>query len=378
MVLSQERPQAFTAMVLIPANAKMGVTRLRIAVKSGGFPSPCEIFALGEVEDYTVQIGETTNACINDTEAPVFSACPANISLTTTGSTAIAVWTTPTATDNCSIPSVSSLFSSGQAFPIGATTVIYTATDATGNRATCQFTVTISQEITGGLNDIGLTINTNLTTFQNYMPVRYTITAKNNGTQAMSHIKIQFRFPEKTVAGGAVDATNGLWEEWCAGDIRCFTWSIPRLEGNGTARLTVPLFILDATTPIVAQTQLLSSTPTDSFSENNTASVTIHPITSPQAAVKNTPPQYLPLVIQSLSPNPTDGELRVALKSLIEKEVFLDISDAAGKVVRTEKVMVEKGTNRLFLDMSVLPPGIYFILPRTPLAKGQPIKFVKV
>ncbi len=86
-----------------------------------------------------------TNPCTNDIVAPVFSNCPANISLVTTGNTAVATWTAPTATDNCSTPTVTSTHTSGTTFIIGTTTVSYTATDAKGNKATCSFTITVTK-----------------------------------------------------------------------------------------------------------------------------------------------------------------------------------------------------------------------------------------
>jgi hypothetical protein len=49
-----DNEQAFT----VPANAKLGKTRLRIAMKVGSYPSPCETFERGEVEDYTLNILE--------------------------------------------------------------------------------------------------------------------------------------------------------------------------------------------------------------------------------------------------------------------------------------------------------------------------------
>jgi HYR domain/Secretion system C-terminal sorting domain len=88
--------------------------------------------------------------CLNDAIAPVLTSCPTNISLTTSNTTSICSWTEPKATDNCSTPSVSYTTSptvgltKGVAFPIGVTTVTYTATDAKGNKATCSFTVTVT------------------------------------------------------------------------------------------------------------------------------------------------------------------------------------------------------------------------------------------
>ncbi len=87
------------------------------------------------------------NLCANDAVPPTFNNCPANISITTANTTAVATWTAPTATDNCSTPSVSSNFTSGQTFGIGTTPVIYTARDSANNTSQCQFTVTIKQVI---------------------------------------------------------------------------------------------------------------------------------------------------------------------------------------------------------------------------------------
>jgi hypothetical protein len=87
------------------------------------------------------------NPCLTDAEPPSFTNCPANITVTTPSTTAVANWTAPTATDNCSTPSVSANFSSGQSFPIGLSNVVYTAVDAAGNRSECRFSVTVTQVI---------------------------------------------------------------------------------------------------------------------------------------------------------------------------------------------------------------------------------------
>ena len=96
-----------------------------------------------------------SSACTTDNIPPVLTACPANMNLTTTTTSAAATWTAPTATDNCSTPSVSFTTSptgltNGGVFPIGTNTVTYTATDAKNNTATCRFTITVTQQTTGG------------------------------------------------------------------------------------------------------------------------------------------------------------------------------------------------------------------------------------
>lgn len=46
----------FSKTFSIPLTASTGATRLRISAKYGGYPTPCETFSYGEVEDYTLNI----------------------------------------------------------------------------------------------------------------------------------------------------------------------------------------------------------------------------------------------------------------------------------------------------------------------------------
>ncbi len=52
---------------VVPANALTGTTRMRVSMKKGTAPSPCEIFNNGEVEDYTVHILPPKNMAANVT-----------------------------------------------------------------------------------------------------------------------------------------------------------------------------------------------------------------------------------------------------------------------------------------------------------------------
>ena len=131
----------------IPASALLGATVMRVSMKKDAYATACETFAAGEVEDYSLilQAG-SGNPCANDVTPPTLSACPQNINVQTEGTTAIAVWTVPTATDNCTPnPTVTSNFTSGQSFSIGNTTVIYTAKDSSNNTATCNFIISTAK-----------------------------------------------------------------------------------------------------------------------------------------------------------------------------------------------------------------------------------------
>lgn len=90
---------------------------------------------------------------VEDNTAPVFTTCPADVTLAATGPacTAVYTWDEPIAVDNCSLSSLVSSHSSGDDFPIGTTTVTYTATDASGNAEICSFVVTVTNNVTPSL-----------------------------------------------------------------------------------------------------------------------------------------------------------------------------------------------------------------------------------
>jgi len=112
---------------------------------------PGDSFPLGTtVVTYTVRdkVGNVVTCSfkvtIRDISPPVFTNCPTNITVEAGDAcSAIATWPAPVVTDNCSA-GVTSTHNPGTAFPIGTTTVTYTAIDTKANRATCTFKVIVA------------------------------------------------------------------------------------------------------------------------------------------------------------------------------------------------------------------------------------------
>lgn len=77
--------------------------------------------------------------------APPTISCPANIteSPTTFDCNPAVSWVPPTPTDNCGSATATGTANPGDNFPVGTTTVTYTATDQAGNTSTCSFDVTV-------------------------------------------------------------------------------------------------------------------------------------------------------------------------------------------------------------------------------------------
>ncbi|MNS10466.1 HYR domain protein [compost metagenome] len=97
---------------------------------------------------------QTQNVVIKDITAPVLAGMPSNITQASDAGScdAVATWTAPTASDNCGV-TVTSSHNPGDTFPLGMTTVTYTATDAAGNTDVESFTVTVVNQTPIAVND---------------------------------------------------------------------------------------------------------------------------------------------------------------------------------------------------------------------------------
>ncbi|MCF8223454.1 MAG: gliding motility-associated C-terminal domain-containing protein, partial [Bacteroidales bacterium] len=85
---------------------------------------------------------------IEDVIQPVISGCPSDITVPVDAGScdAAVLWTEPTATDNCSLADFSGSHTPGSIFPVGVTTVTYTATDDCGNTSICSFDITVTDD----------------------------------------------------------------------------------------------------------------------------------------------------------------------------------------------------------------------------------------
>jgi hypothetical protein len=262
-------------------------------------------------------------------------------------------------------------------FPIGRTTLVYAG--ANGNTET--IVVNVTRQTTGGA-DIALSIAATPAVYRQFSNNVFRVSARNTGSTAFTNVRIELPFPAKTSNGGNATASVGTWSEWCPGR-QCFEWTIPTLAPNSTATLDLPLFVLDATAPIVATTRLLASTPADGNTANNTASVTVtsamplQGVGNQALAIRQKPTQRIPVVLHNLYPSLTEGDLMVELESLIEKSVQFYIYTAAGKRVVTETRAIEKGKNLVPFDVYSLPSGVYFIQTDAGVGRGAPIRFSK-
>jgi uncharacterized repeat protein (TIGR01451 family) len=325
----------------------------------------------------TLSGGIITNACDNDIIAPVFANCPSNINLTTENNTAIGNWTAPTATDNCSTPSVSSNFPSVYAFPIGATTVIYTARDAKGNQATCNFIVTVSKNIITPTGiDLDVKVSAPSPNYRIYTPIAFTASVTNLGTSRASNIKIDIPYPTGCVQGGNAVTNNGYYTGYWANCTNCGLWVIPELAAGQTATLAMPVFPLDANGAKTAKAKLLSLDQTDGNAANNEGNFTVSPTTNIQI-----PPTQTAQIVREFaftaSPNPFVETLELKVAAVEEKEANILIYNNLGKLIKSEKHRMTKGINKIKMDGTGFTEGFYFIVLKMPNVRDMYVKVLK-
>jgi len=140
----------------------------RVTIASGSDTSTLTISNVQSTDAGTYTV-ETTGACGTATQnatltldsTPPTITCPANITVEPTcPSGAVVTYTAPIGTDNCpgATTARTAGLASGSVFPIGTTTVTYTVTDASGNTASCSFTVTV-KTVFQTIEDLKTSIN---------------------------------------------------------------------------------------------------------------------------------------------------------------------------------------------------------------------------
>jgi hypothetical protein len=155
-------------------------------------------------------VGTTTVACttamggncgftvtVNDTQPPAIT-CPANITVVGT----VVTYPPPAASDNCPGVTTSCSPASGSTFPAGATTVTCTATDASGNTATCSFGVmTFDVCLQDDSNATRVLLFSSVTGDYIFCCGQFTLSGKGSVTKQGGNITLQHNTSDRRVLG---------------------------------------------------------------------------------------------------------------------------------------------------------------------------------
>ncbi|HLP10576.1 MAG TPA: HYR domain-containing protein [Flavobacteriales bacterium] len=149
------------------ASDNCGIASLTPSVVSGSsFPVGTTTVTYTATDIHGLITTASFTVTVTDNILPTISGMPSNQTLSASAGTcgAVATWTTPTASDNCGIASLTGTSTSGSTFPVGVTTVTYTATDVNGNISTANFTITVNDTQLPTISGTPSNITTNATT----------------------------------------------------------------------------------------------------------------------------------------------------------------------------------------------------------------------
>ena len=182
---------------------------------------------------------------VMDMQTPVIN-CPSNIAVNTAAGTcaAIVTYATPAFGDNCPGATIQRTagLASGSSFPRGVTSIIHVVTDASGNTATCNFTVTVSDK------EKPVITSCPVVPIQCYVPNNiYTIpllTATDNcGVQS-----ITYTVSGATVRNGTGSNASGIFNP----GINTISWTVNDINGNiSSCNTSVKIDKVDALIPDV-------------------------------------------------------------------------------------------------------------------------------
>jgi len=167
-----------------------------------------------------VREGATVASCsqlvyILDGGSPQFDACPGNsVVEAQPGAIGAVVNFVVNAEDDCDGLSVTGSIASGSTFPLGATNVVYTATDACQNVSTCSFTVTVVPMFIWYVDNDGDTFgNTSVSQISAAQPGGYVLQGGDcNDNNASIHPGAA-----EVCGNGTDDDCDGAVNEGCAG-----------------------------------------------------------------------------------------------------------------------------------------------------------------
>jgi hypothetical protein len=144
---------------------------------------------------------------------------------------------------------------------------------------------------------------------------------------------------------------------------------------NGSSYRTDPMF----TNLIVGNYQTLVKDNIGCISE--TKPISIINICPPTANLSRRNPQLtknIPMLITEMIPNPVEDNLALTVYSIVDKETEFQFYDMLGRVIKTEKKMVEKGYNTLNFDCYNLMGGVYQIITVGSFPRGVDYRFLKL
>lgn len=322
----------------------------------------------------------TSNAAtvtIVDNVAPVVT-CPGNIVASACNTTV--TFALPTVTDNCTVnPALlvqTSGLPSGSNFPTGLTSQTFSYTDASGNNATCAFTVTVSAAATITPSVTNATCNgvcngsASVNISGGLPPFNVTWSNGQSGTTVTGLCDGAYE-ASVTDAAGCLQTLSFTITEPTALQL---TVDLVTNDVNGAGVGAIQISLTGGVTPYtyawahngqpISSTQDLTSLTAGVYAvvitDANGCS-----ITSPDITVQNLTGVSEPSwsMGATLQPNPASTQTMIVLQNPMPQALEVQIFDGMGRLVKRQ--LFDSQTDRLSLDLTGLSAGMYNVQLRS-------------
>ena len=230
--------------------------------------------------------------------------------------------------------------------------------------------------------DLALSLVTDVTVFDQYEPVVYTLTLINEGTAIANNVKVEFPLPDGTAYTSHV-SSEGDYSSWDG------LWHIDQLGAGESLVLQLTAFVVteETTLSAFAQVYALDETDVDSSPNNNNSGVPSEDdeaASSLQAQDRSSRNsigvdlgQNRFLKVERIYPVPTHDVVNLQVVANATSSVPVALYNGAGVLEAIYYFDLSEGFNYMRLEVENLPSGIYTLLIQS--SNGHaPIRFVKV
>ena len=287
----------------------------------------------------------TFNVMVKDTQAPVIT-CPANISVfNDPGVCGAVINFNVTATDNCSNVTIASVPASGSLFPVGTTTVTSTATDASGNKDSCTFTVTVTDNEPPVIYDLDATPKMLWAPNHKMKNIDVNYTSTDNCVIVSCVLSVSSNEPDNGQGDGNTTS------DWHIVDDHHVQLRAER-SGGGDGRIYT-----------------ITVTCTDQYGNSSSDTAIVNVLHNRFAGLLHGNGHRM---IAQLSPNPSSEYFMLRVQTIsVAEPINIRVVDLWGRLVESRNNL--KGDQSIRLG-DMLKPGVYFVY----LQQGDEIQQLKM
>jgi len=363
------------------------------------------------------------NVTVNDNENPVIINCPMDVSITAPAGECEGLLTVPVpmfGTDytDCQEGTMMTNDYNGTSnasdiYPVGTTTVVWTATDPSGNTATCQQTITVAEQnlttdqtlvtdkdvFVGAnfdnadfhqsdsilINDPGIPDNAMV----NSVILDFFFSPEGNSCER--DVEIEVTDPSGNVFPVFVSPTNT-----CNGTDAIFQFFLPiasvPTESSGGGAWKLRFRDVEDHNPIAAGPPAYQVPPGTEYSVRFgriTYNITIDPDCDPMLVSEENDSQVIDSEVFNLNeiketpdlklfPVPTTNELNIEYFSTENENIYIEIMNANGQIIFSEIKNTLEGKNILQMELGDLSGGLYYIKVMNDKGRIQAKPFTKM